>query len=77
MDLKKMHNYPPKGIEGRGTEKWVLVDFVDVVLHIFSQEAREYYTLDQLWMDSPQIPLSEFGISEAGLEATIESIGIN
>ena len=74
MDLKKTHQVLPKGIEGRDTDQWVLVDFGDVVLHVFSQEARSYYTLDKLWMDAPQIPLHEFDITEVDLEASLESL---
>ena len=62
--LKKEHNLLPIGVEGRGAEKWVLVDFGDVVLHVFTSEARGYYSLEELWMDAPQIPLSEYDLEE-------------
>jgi ribosome-associated protein len=41
-----------KGLE---SESWILVDFVDVVLHVFSQDARLYYDLDNLWGDARQV----------------------
>lgn len=38
---------------GEGTRTWVLMDYVDVVVHIFQQEAREFYSLERLWGDAP------------------------
>lgn len=47
----------PLGVEGREASLWVLVDYNDVILHIFKKEAREFYNLDRLWGDAPQVPL--------------------
>ena len=38
--------------EGRGTSEWILLDYVDVVIHIFSKELRAYYELEELWADA-------------------------
>lgn len=46
----------PLGVEGREASQWVLVDYNDVILHIFKKEAREFYNLDRLWGDAPQLP---------------------
>ena len=40
-------------IEGYSTGQWILLDFVDVVVHIFHEDAREYYGLERLWGDAP------------------------
>jgi ribosome-associated protein len=64
MALKKGADLHPIGVEGRGVDQWVLVDFGDVLLHIFTQESRTYYGLDDLWVDAPSVPLSEFGIDD-------------
>ncbi len=48
----------PLGIEGREAGIWVLMDYNDVILHIFQKEAREFYALDRLWSDAPKIDLS-------------------
>jgi ribosome-associated protein len=40
------------GLEG---ESWMLIDFVHVVVHVFSQEARQFYDLDSLWGDAKRI----------------------
>jgi len=44
-------------IEGRPAASWVLIDFVDVVVHIFQHEARTIYDLDGLWMDASRLPI--------------------
>jgi ribosome-associated protein len=44
-------------IEGRPAASWVLIDFVDVVVHIFQHEARAVYDLDGLWMDARRLPI--------------------
>ncbi|MCE9615439.1 MAG: ribosome silencing factor [Lentisphaerae bacterium] len=35
---------------------WVVLDYVDVVIHLFSAQAREYYTIEELWADAPRLP---------------------
>ena len=42
----------PWHVEGSKNMNWVLMDFVDVVVHIFQKEAREFYTLERLWGDA-------------------------
>ena len=49
------HRLKPEGMEGYENSEWVLVDFGDVVVHIFSEESREFYALEKLWGDAPQI----------------------
>jgi ribosome-associated protein len=41
--------------EGQREGRWVLLDFVDFVAHVFRQEEREYYGLDRLWADAPPV----------------------
>jgi len=47
----------PTGIEGLEFARWVLMDYGDVVIHIFNEEARAYYELEKLWMDAPRIDI--------------------
>ncbi len=54
-DMKKAHDVRPLSREGDGT--WILVDFGDVVLHVFQEDARAYYDLDRLWTDAPRVPV--------------------
>lgn len=45
-------------IEGYRSDSWILLDYVDVIVHVFSEEAREYYDLERLWQDGTQIDIS-------------------
>jgi ribosome-associated protein len=45
----------PTGIEGKQDSQWILHDFGDIVLHVFSPEARKLYDLEHLWADAPRI----------------------
>jgi ribosome-associated protein len=42
-------------VEGEPEARWILLDFVDVVVHIFLRELRAYYNIDRLWADAPQV----------------------
>ena len=48
---------PRLGIEGLATSRWVLIDYGDFIVHIFNQETRDFYELERLWKDAPQIDL--------------------
>ena len=47
----------PSHIEGEAAAAWLLMDYGDVVVHIFDEQARAYYSLDRLWGDAPRVPL--------------------
>ncbi len=44
-------------IEGRESRRWVLLDYVNVVVHVFHEKTREYYLLDRLWGDARSVDL--------------------
>lgn len=46
--MDKSHDYKGR-IEGEGIDGWILVDFGDVILHVFAPEKRAYYNLEELW----------------------------
>ncbi|MCR4315733.1 MAG: ribosome silencing factor [Planctomycetes bacterium] len=50
----KKHGHKKLGVEGQKEGAWVLVDLVDVVVHVFREEARNYYDLELLWGDADQ-----------------------
>ena len=52
--LKKDHGIMPRRIEGLPEARWILMDYLDVVVHVFTPEAREYYRLEQLWGEAPK-----------------------
>lgn len=45
-------------IEGHRSNSWILLDYVDIIVHIFSDEAREFYDLERLWQDGRVIDIS-------------------
>ncbi|HDH11084.1 MAG TPA: ribosome silencing factor [Nitrospirae bacterium] len=47
----------PIGKEGLDVAHWVLIDYGDIVIHIFDKETRGFYDLEKFWMDAPRIPV--------------------
>lgn len=45
-------------IEGYRSDTWILLDYIDVIVHVFSEEARQFYDLDRLWADGKPIDLT-------------------
>jgi ribosome-associated protein len=57
IDQLKEEGVRPVGVEGLRGGRWVLVDYVDFVVHVFHPSAREFYQLERLWGDAPLILL--------------------
>jgi ribosome-associated protein len=53
-ELKKL-SIKKYGIEGYREAKWILIDYGDVIVHLFDKEMRSYYDLELLWGDAPQV----------------------
>ncbi len=51
--LKHDHDTPPRRVEGSAQAGWILMDYLDVVVHIFTPETRDFYRLEQLWGEAP------------------------
>ncbi len=66
-ELRKVKR-KPTSVEGRPLGAWVILDFGDVVAHVFQEEARSFYDLDTLWQDARRVPVSslERGPTSAG-----------
>ncbi|MBB4739438.1 ribosome-associated protein [Actinoplanes octamycinicus] len=56
--------------EGERQGRWVLLDYIDIVVHIQHTEEREFYALDKLWKDCPTIPFTDRDMVDAGAAGT-------
>ena len=59
--LKREEGLVPRSAVGEREARWILADYLDVVLHVFTPEAREYYRLEELWGDVPSVELAAAG----------------
>lgn len=53
------HGVQPGHVEGRKEGRWVLLDYLSVVAHVFTQEARDYYGLERLWADASREEITD------------------
>jgi len=53
--LKRDHDTLPRSTSGAQEATWIVADFLDVVLHVFTPETRGYYRLEELWNDVPKL----------------------
>lgn len=51
--------YQPKQIEGNRTSSWILMDYRDIIIHVFSKEDRLFYDLERIWTDGKKIEVEE------------------
>jgi ribosome-associated protein len=51
--LKREHGTVPRRVEGSAEAGWILMDYLDVVVHIFTPDTRDFYRLEQLWGEAP------------------------
>ncbi len=59
--VKQEHGVLPRRVEGAGRAQWVLMDYLDVVVHLFTPATREFYRLEQLWGEAPTREVREEG----------------
>lgn len=57
LGLKKEYETMPIGVEGINEGRWVLIDYGDVMVHVFHEPVRLFYDLDGLWCDAEEIPV--------------------
>ncbi len=55
MQLKREPRTIPHGVDGVREATWIVADYLDVVLHVFTPEARSFYRLEDLWGDVPSV----------------------
>jgi ribosome-associated protein len=56
--LKKDERAIPTSVDGAQQGNWIVADYIDVVLHVFTPDARAYYKLEELWGDVPSVDVS-------------------
>ena len=54
LGMKDDHGILPRRVEGAAESRWILMDYLDVVVHIFTPDARDFYRLEQLWGEAPK-----------------------
>lgn len=59
LGLKKDYATMPIGIEGLNEGRWVLIDYGDVMVHVFHEPVRNFYDLDGLWRDAEEVTLQD------------------
>ncbi len=64
----RLAGYKPARREGTREGRWVLLDYVDIVVHVQHQDEREFYALDRLWRDCPIIPVDLGGADQAATQ---------
>ncbi|OEU77117.1 MAG: ribosome silencing factor [Desulfuromonadales bacterium C00003093] len=57
LELKNREDLLPLAIEGMSQGRWVLLDYGGVMVHVFQQSVREFYDLEGLWSEAPEVPL--------------------
>jgi ribosome-associated protein len=55
----KEHGILPLGVEGERIGKWVLMDYEDIIVHIFYEQIREFYDIERLWSDAPRMEVGD------------------
>ena len=58
-DAMREANRPPMGTEGTDTGQWALLDYGDIIVHLFHQHARKDYDLERMWSEAPRLDLED------------------
>jgi len=64
----------PGSVDGPQEGTWIVADYLDVVLHVFTPEARDYYKLEDLWGDVPAVELAEAGRDRSERPGGVEHV---
>ena len=65
LSLRGKGNKPVR-VEGEAASRWILLDFVDFVVHVFHNEERDYYRLERLWIDAPRVEWEDRARASSG-----------
>ena len=53
-NIRKGTSFRPRHLEGYENKKWVLLDYFDIIVHVFDEKEREYYSIENIWADVPK-----------------------
>jgi ribosome-associated protein len=53
----KKSGFRPLGIEGEKTARWILMDYADIIVHVFYEPVRDFYDIERLWSDAPKMEI--------------------
>ena len=53
-NIRKGTTFRPRHLEGYENKKWVLLDYIDIIVHVFDEKEREYYSIENIWADVPK-----------------------
>tara|TARA_Y100001980_G_C14556112_1_gene346474 strand:- start:7155 stop:7523 length:369 start_codon:yes stop_codon:yes gene_type:complete len=53
-NIRKGTSFKPRHLEGYENKKWVLLDYFDIIVHVFDENERDYYSIEQIWADAPK-----------------------
>lgn len=53
----KKSGFLPLGIEGERTARWILMDYADIIVHVFYEPVRDFYDMERLWPDAPKMEI--------------------
>ena len=53
-NIRKGTSSKPRHLEGYENKKWVLLDYFDIIVHVFDENERDYYSIEQIWADAPK-----------------------
>jgi len=67
----KKNGMLPLGVEGESHGQWILMDYDDVVVHIFYEPVREFYDIERLWSEAPRMEVDENAIELASLDTGV------
>lgn len=56
----KEQGLEPRQIQGNNGSNWIILDYSDIVIHIFNKEMREFYNLERLWQDGSEVDISKY-----------------
>ncbi len=55
LEALEQQNLHPYGLEGYDDARWILIDYGDLIVHVFAEEEREFYSLERLWSDAARV----------------------